>query len=258
MLDEPRRAAPDGPVEGAKASGDHLVQPRRGRIATPARRNSRASVRVCTPNSAAATANEAPSRYRAAARVTVSSVILRTTRRRAMSTWSRWWITVVRWIPYRRASPSIDAPSRYRWISCWISARGSRRCTGFESRPQRSTRCRRHNVCAGQGADRVSDRSGTLLFSSTLRRARRRAVVLTPELLQRGLAESSIRTPLLRAARGSRPITSTAVSIRQRCWVTQMTWGSDRWCGLPAPGPRGSPDGRARSSPSPVRGSTFP
>ena len=180
-------------------------------MAAPAWRSSLTSVRWCTPYSLATTASDAPCSYRAAARATDSSVILRTTRRRAMPAPSRQWVTVVRWIAYRRASPSIDAPLRYRPISASTSSRRSRRCTGFESRPlssgtpspdgpearfgpssgvsrvpldardpcparvstlssgfescpSRSTRCQKYNVCAGQGTDRVSDRSGTFVF----------------------------------------------------------------------------------------------
>ena len=41
----------------------------------------------------------------------------------------------------------------------------SRVSEGFESRPQRSTRCQKYNVWPGQGPDRVSDRSGTFVFA---------------------------------------------------------------------------------------------
>ena len=110
-------------------------QPLRGRIGAPARRNSFVRVHWCTPNSLATTASDAPCSYRAAASATDSSVIFRTTRRRAMPARSRWWMTVVLWTWYRQGSASIEAPSGYRWISCSISVADSRRCTGFESRP---------------------------------------------------------------------------------------------------------------------------
>ena len=80
-------------------------------------------------------ASDAPCSSRAVARATDSSVILRTTRCRAMPAWSRWRMTVFLLTSYRQASASIEATCGYRWISCSICAVDSRRCTGFESRP---------------------------------------------------------------------------------------------------------------------------
>ena len=83
-------------------------QPRRGRIDAPVRRSSLARVRWCTPNSLATSASDAPCSYRAAARATDWSVILRTTRRGAMPARSRWWMTVVRWTAERPESVDRD------------------------------------------------------------------------------------------------------------------------------------------------------
>ncbi len=82
-------------------------------------------------------------------RVTVSSFILRTTVRRATPDLLRWCITVVLCTLYRRESVSIEEPCRSMSISCSTSVRDRRCCTGFESRPIRSTR--RCGVDNGRG-----------------------------------------------------------------------------------------------------------
>ena len=50
--------------------------------------------------------------------------------------------------PNAFATTASEAPARYCWVACLISASVSRRRTGFESRPIRSTRrCENYNAC---------------------------------------------------------------------------------------------------------------
>ncbi len=50
--------------------------------------------------------------------------------------------------PNAFATTASEAPARYCWVACLISAWVSRRRTGFESRPIRSTRrCENYNAC---------------------------------------------------------------------------------------------------------------